>query len=111
MTIASPIAERPHAQSRAKRRTMAPASAFAPLPRGADAWAWQLSARCRTEDPSVFFHPDGERGKARSQRQRKAKAICADCPVIVQCRKHSLTFGERFGTWGGLSEDDRSRPL
>jgi WhiB family redox-sensing transcriptional regulator len=22
-------------------------------------WAWQLHAACRTLDPSLFFHPDG----------------------------------------------------
>jgi WhiB family redox-sensing transcriptional regulator len=73
----------------------------------AEAWSWQLAARCRGEDPSIFFHPDGERGRARKRRQRRAKDICAECPVAAQCRQHSLAFHERFGTWGGLSEDER----
>ena len=74
-------------------------------------WSWQLSARCRGEDPAIFFHPEGERGKARQRRARKAKAICAQCPVAALCRDHALRFQEPFGIWGGLSEDERFRLL
>jgi WhiB family redox-sensing transcriptional regulator len=81
------------------------------LDRAAEAWTWQLHARCRGEDLSIFFHPDGERGRARKRRQRRAKDICAQCPVAAQCRQHSLSFHERFGTWGGLSEDERDKLL
>lgn len=72
---------------------------------------WQLSARCRGCDPSIFFHPDGERGLARRSRQQRAKAICSECPVLRECREHSVVFEESFGTWGGLSEDERARLL
>ena len=78
-----------------------------PLRPCVDAWSWQLDALCRYADPAVFFHPDGERGPARTRRQQRAKAICSRCPVATQCREHALRFGEDFGTWGGLSEDDR----
>jgi WhiB family redox-sensing transcriptional regulator len=71
--------------------------------------SWYLSARCRTEDPSVFFHPDGERGHARRRRQQQAKILCAQCPVLSPCRHYALSFGEQFGTWGGMSEDERRR--
>ncbi|EUA07200.1 transcription factor WhiB family protein [Mycobacterium xenopi 4042] len=30
----------------------------------ADIWDWQLRGLCRGVDSSVFFHPDGERGRA-----------------------------------------------
>ena len=81
-----------------------------PLPH-TDAWDWQMRARCRDEDPTLFFHPDGERGAARRARQRAADAVCIQCPVRVACREHSLSVPERYGTWGGISEDDRSRLL
>jgi WhiB family transcriptional regulator, redox-sensing transcriptional regulator len=77
----------------------------------AEHWQWRLSARCRGEDPSLFFHPEAERGAARKARQRKAKAICADCPVTAECRLHSLRFPETFGIWGGMSEEERDRFL
>ncbi len=49
----------------------------------------------------MFFHPDGERGRARSQREMRAKEMCRRCPVIAQCRTHALAVGEPYGIWGG----------
>jgi WhiB family redox-sensing transcriptional regulator len=80
-------------------------------PASAEAWDWRLKARCRSEDPNLFFHPDGERGSARKHRQQLANRVCADCPVIRHCRDHSIWYQEAFGTWGGLSEDERVRFL
>ncbi len=76
-----------------------------------EAWAWQLAARCRDEDPGIFFATDGERGHLRRQRNERAKAICAQCTVLTQCRDHALHHQEQFGIWGGLSESDRSAAL
>ena len=75
----------------------------------ADLWDWQLQGSCRRVGPDVFFHPEGERGPAREARERAAKAVCATCPVIEQCREHALAVREPYGVWGGLSEDDRER--
>jgi hypothetical protein len=55
----------------------------------------------------MFFHPDGERGPRRRNRENTAKAICATCPVIQACREQALAAHEPYGIWGGLSEDDR----
>ncbi|WP_081618242.1 WhiB family transcriptional regulator [Mycobacterium sp. 155] len=88
-----------------------PAIFHSPACRSDDEWEWQLRAKCRTVDPSLFFHPDGERGHARQERQKRAKQVCADCPVADQCRDHAIVFQEAFGTWGGMSEEDRARSL
>ena len=56
----------------------------------ADIWNWQLQGLCRGVDSSMFFHPDGERGRARMQREQRAKEMCRRCPVIEQCRSHAL---------------------
>jgi WhiB family redox-sensing transcriptional regulator len=82
-----------------------------PLSPVAEEWSWQLSARCRGEDPATFFHAENERGHARQRRLRRAKAICAQCPVAALCRDHALRFQEPFGVWGGLSEDERFKLL
>lgn len=73
----------------------------------ADIWDWQIQGLCRGVDSAMFFHPDGERGRARTQREVRAKEMCRSCPVIVQCRSHALAVGETYGIWGGLSENER----
>ena len=72
-----------------------------------DHWDWQMDGACRSEDTELFFHPEGERGPSRSGREAAAKAVCATCPVIAQCRAHALAAREPYGVWGGLSEPDR----
>jgi WhiB family transcriptional regulator, redox-sensing transcriptional regulator len=74
----------------------------------ADLWEWQLDGTCRESDPRIFFHPEGERGPARRDRDAAAKSVCAGCPVLDQCRRHALTVREPYGVWGGLTEDDRA---
>ncbi len=73
----------------------------------ADFWDWQMKAACRGLDSEMFFHPEGERGTAKEVRERAAKALCATCPVIEQCRAHALRVREPFGVWGGLTESER----
>lgn len=74
----------------------------------ADFWDWQIKAACRGLDSSMFFHPEGERGSAKAVRERAAKALCATCPVLQQCREHALRVREPFGVWGGLTESERA---
>jgi WhiB family redox-sensing transcriptional regulator len=73
----------------------------------ADIWEWQLQGSCRDADPRLFFHPEGERGPARRERDAAARQVCSTCPVLQQCRSHALTVREPYGVWGGLTEDDR----
>ncbi|MFW9196993.1 WhiB family transcriptional regulator [Corynebacterium striatum] len=73
----------------------------------ADFWDWQLQGACRGENSDVFYHPDGERGRARAQRENRAKAICNSCPVLELCREHALRSAEPYGVWGGMSESER----
>ena len=56
----------------------------------ADLWDWQLDGACREASPDVFFHPEGERGPARRNRDAAAKAVCGRCPVLAECRAHAL---------------------
>jgi WhiB family redox-sensing transcriptional regulator len=93
------------------RQRSGPATAAPPIARNAESSDWQLSARCRGTDPSMFFHPDGERGRRLRQRERKAKQLCAQCPVVMQCLEHSLRFREPYGIWGGISERERHKIL
>jgi WhiB family redox-sensing transcriptional regulator len=76
-----------------------------------EVWEWQLQGACRSSDPSLFFHPEGERGPRRAGREAAAKAVCATCPVLAACRAHALAVREPYGVWGGLSEHDREELL
>ncbi|NBM19193.1 WhiB family transcriptional regulator [Streptomyces sp. GC420] len=73
----------------------------------ADLWDWQLLAACRGVDSSLFFHPEGERGAARTARETSAKEVCMRCPVRAECAAHALAVREPYGVWGGLTEDER----
>ena len=72
-----------------------------------DNWDWQLFAACRGMDVDIFYHPWGERSRRRVDRIDRAKKICRQCPVILECAKYALEAREPYGVWGGLSEDDR----
>ncbi|MEO7752845.1 MAG: WhiB family transcriptional regulator [Terracoccus sp.] len=72
-------------------------------------WDWQLEGACRGVSPEVFFHPEGERGPRRRNRDAQAKAVCAACPVVTACRSHALEVREPYGVWGGLTEAERDR--
>ena len=73
----------------------------------AETYEWQMRGACRGMDSGFFFHPEGERGPARANREARAKEVCQRCPVLEQCRRHALTVHEPYGVWGGLSESDR----
>jgi WhiB family redox-sensing transcriptional regulator len=68
---------------------------------------WRDDSACRYVDPELHF-PVGTRAEAQRQTEQ-AKAVCARCPVITQCREWALETRQRAGVWGGLSEDDRLR--
>lgn len=73
----------------------------------ADRWEWQLQGACRAVSPETFFHPEGERGPARRNRDAAAKALCLRCPVLAQCRDHALRVREPYGVWGAMTEEER----
>jgi WhiB family redox-sensing transcriptional regulator len=70
-------------------------------------WDWQLRGACRGPAGDLFFHPDGERGAARTRRDVKAKTVCRRCPVLDQCLRHALATHEPHGVWGGLTATER----
>jgi WhiB family redox-sensing transcriptional regulator len=64
-------------------------------------------AACRdTEVMMLFFGPDGERPPEREIRERKAKIVCARCPLRTECLAYVLRHPVRYGVWGGLSPEE-----
>jgi len=68
---------------------------------------WQSRAVCGGACAWLFFGPDGETERERQTRERKAKAVCASCPVSAECLDHALEHHVRSGIWGGLNEHER----
>jgi WhiB family transcriptional regulator, redox-sensing transcriptional regulator len=66
---------------------------------------WVRRARCKDEDPDLFF-PVGTTGSSSLQTEM-AKAICGLCEVRPECLEWALATGQDSGVWGGLSEDER----
>jgi WhiB family redox-sensing transcriptional regulator len=68
---------------------------------------WRRVGVCLKEDPELFF-PIGNTGPALLQIEQ-AKAVCAGCPVLAECRAWALANPKlaEFGVFGGLSEDER----
>jgi WhiB family redox-sensing transcriptional regulator len=66
---------------------------------------WVHRAKCKDEDPELFF-PIGTTGPAAAQIEA-AKAICMQCEVRVQCLEWALATAQDAGVWGGLSEEER----
>lgn len=69
---------------------------------------WRSHAACRNQDPELFF-PVGTTERALVQ-LRKAKAVCAACPVQEPCLTWALRsepIGQEAGVCAGLSEGER----
>ena len=66
---------------------------------------WVHYARCRDEDPELFF-PVGTTGSAAVQIDA-AKFVCLGCDVRMECLEWAMSTGQDAGVWGGLSEDER----
>jgi WhiB family transcriptional regulator, redox-sensing transcriptional regulator len=73
---------------------------------------WPTRAECQNYPQHYFFGKEYE-GKQRhrpsltSVEIRRAKAICAVCPVMWDCYVHALENEEEYGIWGGTTRQER----
>lgn len=63
---------------------------------------WMAQARCRGEDPTIFFPSDSLGVDA-------ARRICLGCGVRRQCLDYALREHLTHGIFGGCSERQRER--
>ena len=63
---------------------------------------WQDEAACNGIDPDLFF-PTSE------EEAGPALAYCGACRYQQTCLAWALRNGERYGVWGGLTEQQRRR--
>lgn len=67
---------------------------------------WQDRAACRGVNTDLFY-PISYWSLAGRAQAEKALAYCRSCPVRDACRTDAEEHDERFGIWGGLTEEDR----
>lgn len=63
--------------------------------------AWQEHAACGDPDLVETFAGALDRD-ASPRSDRAALAVCARCPVLIDCHEYAEINDERFGIWGGL---------
>lgn len=71
---------------------------------------WRLRAACAgmaTENYDVFY--SASPGAARKLHDDRAKAICAQCPVSVECLDYADEHGISSGIWGGMTGHERGK--
>lgn len=69
---------------------------------------WVDQAACRGRE-DLFYNDDDETKGTRRAKERRAKGLCAGCPVLGPCLAHAIDRPERYGVWGGLTESERHR--
>jgi hypothetical protein len=67
---------------------------------------WRRQAACRGHANPDIFYAKGTTGASQAELE-EAKAICRSCPVQLQCGAWAVETREPFGTWGGVSQDER----
>jgi WhiB family transcriptional regulator, redox-sensing transcriptional regulator len=71
-------------------------------------------AKCRGMEQTVFFGHEyhgwqRNRPSLTSVEIRRAKAICATCPVLWECFQYAVEEEEEYGIWGGTTPRERAR--
>lgn len=63
---------------------------------------WYDHASCRQYSHKLFF-PEVGRGNSTGKAFKKARSICATCPVSSMCFTTALKNNEEYGIWGGVN--------
>ena len=69
---------------------------------------WEDFAACKDlpKEQKDDFFPEKADGHGKKQVNR-ARKICLDCPVVVECLHAALTTNEQYGVWGMTSPKQR----
>lgn len=69
------------------------------------------NARCLGVGPDIFyFEQDGPGNDPETAPLAlAAKAICVECPVVVECATQALLDNEEWGVWGTTTRSQRKR--
>lgn len=100
-------------EARIQQETLAMSKQVDMLARIIERPPWQERAACKGPQSELFFQPINyrERKDERIAREARAKAICATCVVRQECLNFALKNKEKYGIWGGTTEEERRRVL
>lgn len=70
--------------------------------------SWQLRAACNADTAEFFSNEPGDIAVVKKARERHAKKICRECPVINECLLYAIRHKES-GIWGGMTERERKK--
>lgn len=59
---------------------------------------WSVWAKCRGMGDALFPEPAD---------QKRARLLCKDCPVRLECLAEALDHRIEWGVWGGMTERER----
>ena len=64
---------------------------------------WCSSGACNSSNTDAFFPAMNDIDAVNA-----AKAVCAICPVITDCREYAMDNDIEFGIWGGMTPGERA---
>ena len=73
--------------------------------------SWRRRAACHGLPPEVFFPPEEGEGRSTAWTPEPAQAVCAACPVRLDCRAWALATRQKHGVWGGMTEEQLRRRI
>lgn len=68
---------------------------------------WRRAAACHDLDTNLFFIVGS--GPEAMADEARAKAVCATCPVRLECLEYAIVTKQEHGVWGGMGEEERLR--
>lgn len=74
-----------------------------------DSWdirVWGVNALCKGQ-PSNWWFAENLTTSEGQRFERRAKKICNECEVRVECLVYAQDNNETIGVWGGLSAKER----
>ena len=57
--------------------------------------------------PDIFFPEDFPDKQTREYAIRTAKALCKECPLLIQCFAYAIEAQEPYGIWAGTLPHER----
>lgn len=72
-----------------------------------DLLAFSGDARCQRYNPAIFDIVPGQ-GTGMTFANRRAAAICLECPVMMTCLEHAVKHRKTGAIYGSLTDEERA---